>query len=145
MSPENEYIKKDITDLCGKTLRLAANGAKSAVLLEVNRLDHPLRYCRWTVTTAVANQSVVVSYISRSLRTSLFSEICIDYVQISRVNRTSLRVCGNMKNVEVHKNSVNFTLHLNPTWLMEVGVTPVSLYATAGSIPSKLPPVDILK
>ncbi|KAH8030941.1 hypothetical protein HPB51_012409 [Rhipicephalus microplus] len=45
---------------------------------------------------------------------------------------------GNMKNVQVHKKSVNFTLHLNPTWLMEVDATPVSLYATAGSLPSSV-------
>ncbi|XP_049511314.1 uncharacterized protein LOC119463737 [Dermacentor silvarum] len=135
MSPGNEYIRKEITDLCGKTMKLAATEMKSAVLLECNRLDEPLRDCKWTVTTAVANQSVVVSYISHTLRTSLFSEICIDYVKVSRGNHTSVTVCGNTKNVEVHQNSVSFTLHLNPTWAMEVTRSPVSLYITAGSLP----------
>ncbi|XP_070383399.1 uncharacterized protein [Dermacentor albipictus] len=138
MSPENEYIRKEITDLCGKTMKLAATEMKSAVLLECNRLDESLRDCKWTVTTAVANQSVVVSYTSHSLRTSLFSEICIDYVKVSHRNHSSVTVCGNMKNVEVHQNSVNFTLHLNPTWAMEMRGTAVSLYVTAGSLPSSM-------
>ncbi|KAK8764699.1 hypothetical protein V5799_032680 [Amblyomma americanum] len=108
-------------------------------MLETSRNHDPMRDCRWTVTTTGANQTIVVGYASHGLRRSLFSEICLDYVKISHRDRAPIWVCGDdTKSVDVFPHSVNFTLHLNPTWTMESASALVVLYVTAASLPDSM-------
>ncbi|KAH9380362.1 hypothetical protein HPB48_014529 [Haemaphysalis longicornis] len=73
--------KENIGDLCGKTVRLAEGKLHSAVLFEVIHMQDGARDCKWSVVTTLRNQSVVISYVSKKLRTAVFPHICIDYLK----------------------------------------------------------------
>lgn len=138
MSPSNEYVKKNIGDLCGKTVRLAEGKLHSAVLFEVIHMQDGARDCKWSVVTTLRNQSVVISYVSKKLRTAVFPHICIDYLKISHRDWAAVLVCGDKENVMVRPGGANFTLHFNPTWRLDFTDSPFYLYVTAASLPSSM-------
>lgn len=69
--------------ICGSHFRLDPSNLGSALLFRTSFLENPMEDCRWSVSTAFTNQSIVLHMRTNNLRTTIFESICLDYIKVT--------------------------------------------------------------